>query len=600
MHQRWRTAFFFLLAIAVLVGISVRMQKPLSKTASNTTHTAMYFYGNPDFFEHSLEPYKDVVRLSPTPDVFIVNQHILAASLIARQFALARDPTITRVILITQNNWNVGNDAVITSRKGWETPLGNIEADTALVDQLVTMGQASINENLFIHEHGITGIVPYVAYAFPNARIVPLVVRDQTDSRVLDALATQLQLMHLTHTVVIGSIDMSHYLPAYLADAHDRKTLQAIEHFDYDALPRLDIDTAPTLRIVMKTAEQRGEQRFIETGHANSADIIDEPDLLSTTSYITGYFALGGPLSQESEPVHLLFTGDVMLDRAVAQRMQEQGAQTVLRSVERLFLGVDAVIINLEGTITSQASVSIPDHSRLEFTFDPSMATFLAENGVTAVSLSNNHTDDFGAGGYAQTKSFLSQAGIASFGSPDNHGELSTSLVIHGKHICLVGYEGFIHASTTLVAAEIQRIRPECDLLVATMHAGTEYLSGHTWQQEQAAHAFIDAGADLVIGTHPHVVEPLEIYKGKAIFYSLGNFIFDQDFSFETTHGLVVDLEWDGSQFRYVFVPISIQREKVSFPDPIARLQTLQALVDSHMTSDVQSAILQSYTLILH
>ncbi|MDP2651849.1 MAG: AmmeMemoRadiSam system protein B [bacterium] len=584
--------------LLVLAAILLFIGEQSTVSPSEKFHVSMYYESNSDFFASSLKPFASVKPLTPSPRIFIVNQHILAASLIAHQFALSTDPRVTTVVLITQNNWNAGEAPVITSREAWKTPLGTIEPNTNLAEVLISANLASPEEQIFVHEHGITGIVPYVANAFPNARIVPLVIRDKTPDAVIDGLAEKLGDLDLAHTVIIGTIDMSHYLPRYLADAHDRKTEQAIEHFDYGALPTLDIDTAPTLRAIMKVAEHAGEKTFTVTGHANSADITNQPELLSTTSYLTGYFSRG-PSATGTEPVHILFTGDVMLDRNVALHAKAVGDQALIAQVERMFLGVDATIANLEGTITTNPSISIPDNSRLQFTFDPHFAGFLKNIGITAVSLSNNHTFDFGQSGYGATKNFLANAGIHSFGSPHNDDTLSTKIELRGKNLCFVGYEGFVAPDPAPITAEIRRIRPSCDVLVATMHAGEEYFMGYTNQQKEVAHAFIDAGADVVIGTHPHVVEPLEIYKGKAIFYSLGNFIFDQNFSYETTHGLAVSMEWGGEETRYTLIPITIQHEEVSFSDTVGSIKTLSALIDNNLPRDIKSAILNAYSFTL-
>ncbi|MFA6521905.1 MAG: CapA family protein, partial [Candidatus Gracilibacteria bacterium] len=90
------------------------------------------------------------------------------------------------------------------------------------------------------------------------------------------------------------------------------------------------------------------------------------------------------------------------------------------------------------------------------------------------------------------------------------------------------------------VVAEIKKVRPESDFIVILPHWGVEYARKPTVGQIKEARMFIDAGADLIIGTHPHVIETIEEYKGKYIFYSLGNFIFDQYFSVDTMQGLAV------------------------------------------------------------
>jgi poly-gamma-glutamate capsule biosynthesis protein CapA/YwtB (metallophosphatase superfamily) len=266
-------------------------------------------------------------------------------------------------------------------------------------------------------------------------------------------------------------------------------------------------------------------------------------------------------------PVHLLFTGDAMFDRGIALYVEKNGIDSLFVDVKDVFARQDGVIVNLEGVITTNASVSIPNHANLRFTFAPDYLQILKDIGVLAVSLSNNHTDDFGDSGLIETRKFLSNAGIAYFGAPDNADGLSTSLKLKNQTVCLVGYEGFIRSDVAPLVAEILRIRDGCDFLAATMHAGEEYQLTPTLFQQHAARAFIDAGADIVIGTHPHVVQPLEIYKGKPIFYSLGNFMFDQDFSWETEHGIAVAVSIGNASTSVSIIPTAIRYGRASLTD---------------------------------
>lgn len=558
----------------------------------------MYYYDNSDFFTQSVKSFTNVKPVSPSPHIFIVNQHILAAHIIAGQFALSADPKVKTVVLITQNNWNAGRAPIITSRYGWKTPLGTIQPASTLADLLVQKNIATDEEDIFTNEHGITGIVPYVAQSFPNAKIIPLVIRDNTPDSLVDALAGELSKLDLSQTSIVGTIDMSHYLPEYVADAHDRLTVQSIKEFDYETLPRLDIDTVPTLRTILKVAESAGQKSFVQTGGINSVDIVGSPDLMETTSYISGYFTQGGA-EKINNDVHLLFVGDIMFDRGVAQHAKKYGVDSLFAKVERLFLGTTAVIGNLEGTITDKPSVSEKDISLLQFTFNPIFAELLGRSDFTALSLANNHAFDFGKDGYEQTKNNLNDAGIIPFGSPQNNDNISTRISAQGKTICLVGYHDLFTPDPTPVPEEIKNIKESCSRIVLFAHWGVEYSQTPSDRQKMLAHKFIDAGADLVIGAHPHVVEPIEIYKNKAIFYSLGNFIFDQNFSFATEHGLAVHVEWSDEKMRFTLVPISIDHAEVKIAEPSDRQKVLSSLVDNYLPLDIASAIMktQEFTL---
>ena len=110
-------------------------------------------------------------------------------------------------------------------------------------------------------------------------------------------------------------------------------------------------------------------------------------------------------------------------------------------------------------------------------------------------------------------------------------------------------------------------MRPNCDFIIVFAHWGIEYKDKETKEQVVLGHELIDAGADLIIGSHPHVIQPIEIYKNKAIFYSLGNFIFDQGFSKATKEGLGVRVVLEKNQITFKLIGLEINKNKLSFPE---------------------------------
>lgn len=271
-------------------------------------------------------------------------------------------------------------------------------------------------------------------------------------------------------------------------------------------------------------------------------------------------------VAPEPEPdPSVLFMGDSMLDRNVAVHAREAGAAALFAGIADYIQDADARVANLEGAITTNPSVAQVDHTILHFTFDPVLAqAALKPLTLTAVSLANNHAYDFGRTGYDTTQMYLKEWGITPFGHPYNARDLSATLTIRGKHMCLVGYHSLFDAGTAEVVDEILRLRPMCYRLVVFPHWGEEYTPVANAQQVGAAHEFIDAGADLVVGAHPHVVQNVEVYRGRVIFYSLGNFMFDQNFSWATTHGLMVKVTFGEAQTRFNLVPVTVKDEEVS------------------------------------
>lgn len=267
------------------------------------------------------------------------------------------------------------------------------------------------------------------------------------------------------------------------------------------------------------------------------------------------------------EPVKILLVGDLMLDRTVRTTIDKKGFEYSFTDIKSIFEGMDLAVGNLEGAITSNSSLSQKNFNILKFTFPSSDARALRDLGFSGFSLANNHALDFGHDGYLETITNLGLNDLFYFGSPTNDQNLSSSENIKGQDICFVGYHSLFVESLSPVVDEIKRIKPKCDFIVAFAHWGVEYEDYENKDQEREAYALVDAGADLVVGAHPHVIQPVEVYRGKAIFYSLGNFIFDQDFSLATRQGLAVQMELGGENVTYKFIPIEMYRNKLSFPD---------------------------------
>lgn len=290
----------------------------------------------------------------------------------------------------------------------------------------------------------------------------------------------------------------------------------------------------------------------------------------------------------------ILFVGDIMLDRNVAVHARAVGNDALFAGVKNLFAGHDALIGNLEGTITTHSSVAQQDHTILRFTFDPHYAQILAELGFSAVSLANNHALDFGEFGYEDTLHYLDTVQVGAFGSPFNDSHLALQLMVKDKKVCMVGYHSLFNPDYSAVVQKIKSIRPGCDKVLVMTHWGVEYQHEPIAQQKEAAHAFIDAGADVVIGGHPHVVEPLEVYQGRAIFYSLGNFLFDQRFSPQVQRGLAVEVVFEDKKTRFTLTPVNTYEEASVATGGIREAVLTDVITNPDLSADIQTSILQT------
>jgi poly-gamma-glutamate synthesis protein (capsule biosynthesis protein) len=250
------------------------------------------------------------------------------------------------------------------------------------------------------------------------------------------------------------------------------------------------------------------------------------------------------------EPIRILFVGDMMFDRHIREAVGKYGGGNYnypLASLKEKLAEYDLVVGNLEGPITDNKSVSagtkIGEGKNFVFTFDPAVASVLVENNIKIVNLGNNHILNQGAGGVEQTKKRLDAAGVQYFGDT---GYLEAKLPLGSlasKSISFVGYNYSESGSEEGAVENIKLAKEKSDLVIVCPHWGTEYKTGDPGPAvRNTARKFADAGADAVIGTHPHVVQASEEYNGKKIYFSLGNFVFDQYFQEETMEGLGVEM----------------------------------------------------------
>lgn len=236
--------------------------------------------------------------------------------------------------------------------------------------------------------------------------------------------------------------------------------------------------------------------------------------------------------------------GDLMLGRYVRVLMDDNGTDYPFRQIENpasLFAeGANVVFGNLEGPIDGEGTKGGTD---MIFSFNEDVGQLLKNYGFTMVSIANNHAMDQGQEGRQDTINTLTKAGLGWCGNASDADPASVYYsTVGNKNFAFICFHSATHALNLEAATNlIKEVRKNVDYLVVSIHWGIEYQhTANDALQVKPGHAFIDAGADLVIGHHPHVVENFEVYNGKLIFYSLGNFIFDQYWSQDTQEELAV------------------------------------------------------------
>lgn len=264
----------------------------------------------------------------------------------------------------------------------------------------------------------------------------------------------------------------------------------------------------------------------------------------------------------KSKSFTFVIGGDVMLGRAVAWKYNNDVSQVFENLPLDVFQGHDLDILNLEGPVSSENITPNPTADNLVFNFPFNSIAALKTLGVNAVSLGNNHSENQGETGLTNTRNLLQDANITSIGS-QNSFDTNSVAEFQGANIKMSVITINTLANKDDLTSTIQQEKQKGNLVLVFPHWGNEYQAKHSNPQTQMAHSWIDAGADLVIGSHPHVIQDAEIYSNKPIFYSLGNLVFDQNFSSETQHGLILTGNITDEKITIDILPTAIKNYQV-------------------------------------
>ncbi len=303
-----------------------------------------------------------------------------------------------------------------------------------------------------------------------------------------------------------------------------------------------------------------------------------------------------------TRPVRLLLVGDLGIHR--------EKPETIFSHVQKCFGQADIVIGNSEYPLTDQGN-PWPGKREPIRRADPRIARVLRDAGFTAVSLANNHTLDFGAEGMLHTIKVLEESGIACAGAGRNIRDARTPAIVekNGVRIALLSYTSVffpgyaatsarpgvatvgietryrstpwsldtpgvpLEAITIPVPAEVSamtedigRARSQSDIVIVSCHWGIPIIAGHRGilsYQRELGHAAIDAGADLVLGHHPHVLQGIEVYRGRVIVHSSSHFAFDAPIVHVEPDSLLVDCEIEDGQLTQVRLrPVLFDEER--------------------------------------
>ena len=271
-------------------------------------------------------------------------------------------------------------------------------------------------------------------------------------------------------------------------------------------------------------------------------------------------------IKKEKTEIKLTIVGDVMLSRGVEKFLDKEGYDYPYKNLKDIFLSDDLTIVNLECPITDYGRAA-DKSSRIIFKADKENIPEIKSAGIDLCNLANNHTMDYRSEGLSDTMTELNKGEIDFVGAgSDAKADMSYIYEKDGFKIGIIAYtmfppEGFVYnenkANVNYLLEfgnlKLDKIKPDiegldADFKIIYFHWGVEFEPFAGELQKKLARDAIDAGADFVVGTHPHVIQGSEVYKGKYIYYSLGNCIFDRQIPRGTDEGLLISLKVDSKK----------------------------------------------------
>jgi AmmeMemoRadiSam system protein B len=241
------------------------------------------------FFQGVAKAKKERERLPYLVAGGVVPHHLLPTEIIARFFQKISFQKPKTVVLLGPNHLESGSYPVLTSRYLWETPFGRVEPEEEVVEALVNQSQAKIDEEVLANEHSVAGLMPFLKYYLPGSKVVPLVLSNKMSLTEVEGLVKSLQEWLNLETVIIASVDFSHYLTSSEAREKDEVSLAAVKSFNYPKIFTLNSEylDSPSSIATLLMLMQRQETTNLEIfDHINSGEMLKD-DSVPTTSYFS-------------------------------------------------------------------------------------------------------------------------------------------------------------------------------------------------------------------------------------------------------------------------------------------------------------------------
>ena len=508
-----------------------------------------------------------VTPATTTVTGLIVPHHLLAKNIIADTYSYASAGKYQTIVLLSPDHFLAGKSNVSVSDRDFSTVFGVVSSDQTITQELKKLSFAS-EADFFYREHGLQAQLPFIKYYFPEAKVVAITFKPSTSVAELNQVIKTLEQNLSANSLIVQSTDFSHYLDPAQAAIKDTETINTIiNQGDILKLNQpANIDSVAALYIEAKLQQDFFKNAPLILDHQNS-QVYTTEKVTSSTSYLA--IAYQAPaVAKASGNAEFVFVGDIMLSRYIGDLMAKNNNYDFpFEKITPSLQGADLVFGNLESPISNQGQSAGHLYS---FRADPQALSGLKKAGFTVLSVANNHAFDYGLAAFTDTLNNLKQTGLkyAGGGLDFTEAHQGSYQEINGIKITVLAYTnllpaneaatdnqaGFANLNTEQMIRDIKAAKAKSDLVIVSFHWGQEYQTRSNKSQQEIATTAIQAGADLIVGHHPHVPQEIGEVQGVTVAYSLGNFIFDQNFSKDTATALMLK--------------VSIQNKKIVKVEP--------------------------------
>ncbi|MFC1789911.1 AmmeMemoRadiSam system protein B [Patescibacteria group bacterium] len=530
----------------------------------------------------------------------IVPHHLLAKDIIDKFFQYLSKENKENIVILSPDHFDIsvltGSSYIGVSSE--EERFLDCPINTALLNSMDSLNLTH-NSGAVAADHGISNLTPFVKKYLPESKILPLLISPRATAVEIEELIQILNRISEANPIVIASVDFSHYLPRAVAEFHDVKSISTLVDFRKEAFLNLEVDSWQALYGARLFARLKAMEKVRIIGRGGSWDYVGggtTGENEETTSYFSVIFQNTSQGPETDKGKTMLFVGNVILDGSVAILINENTELYPFQKIERFLRGVDLVIGNLEGPTTFAPNDSPEDPPN--FNFLPEIAEGLSWSHFNLLSIANNYALNREGQGLVETKEVLEKWSINYLGDPITYGAES---IDETGGVVFLSFNQTLpqNYSDTQILTLISETRTtkSDSFIIAIIRWGEEGGLPTSTKQRRLAHKIIAAGADMIVGYCSHVIQDIEIYENKPIFYSLGNFILAPPPPEESQEGLVIGVELYENQAKYHLFPIKISQSQPLLVTGVERREFLQRLAGrnkSRLYDSIKNGILET------